>query len=253
MAVAEHDPAERTARQQLAACYRLFDWHGWAEGIYNHITLRLPDAPGDSAPRFLINPYGLHYAEVTPDNLVAIDLAGRAEPGAAHPVNAAGFVIHAAVHAARPDAHCVMHVHTTPVMAVACKAEGLRHDNFYSAQFAGRVGYHDFEGITTRPDEGARLVQSLGAHPVLLLRNHGVLVAGRTLPEAYARLWMFQRACEVQCASDGLRGANQPIAPEVLAGMERDMAPMRPGGAQPGAMLFAAMVRRAGVTFSTTP
>jgi ribulose-5-phosphate 4-epimerase/fuculose-1-phosphate aldolase len=239
------DPAEWQARMDLAACYRLFDWLGWAEGLYNHITLRLP---GRDPAELLINPYGLHYGEVTARNLVRIDLAGRVLDGSPHPVNAAGLVIHSAVHAARADAHCVMHTHTTAVMGVACKASGLRADNFYSAQFHGRVGRHAFEGITTRPDEGRRLVASLGPHPVLLLENHGVLVAGDTLPAAFAQLWMFQRACEVQLAADTLAGPSTPVAPAVLDALPGHIAPMRPGGARPGEMLFRGLLRRAGLT-----
>ncbi|MBP6816406.1 MAG: class II aldolase/adducin family protein, partial [Burkholderiaceae bacterium] len=123
---------EWLARLQLAACYRLFDWLGWAELIFNHITVRVA-GPGE-APCYLINPFGLHYAEVTARNLLKIDVDGSVIGESAHPVNPAGFLIHSVVHRHRPDAHCVMHTHTTSGMAVACKAEGLRHDNFYSAQ-----------------------------------------------------------------------------------------------------------------------
>lgn len=238
-------PEEWRARIELAACYRLFDHLGWTEGIYNHITVRVPGATGE--PALLINPYGLHYAEVTARNLVKIDLDGRVLDDSPYPVNAAGLVIHSAVHGAREDAHCVMHTHTTSVMAVACKASGLRADNFYSAQLHGRVAYHEFEGITTRADEGARLVASLGDKGVMLLRNHGVLVAAATLPAAFSLLWQMQRACDVQLASDCLAGPNHPIRPQVLDEIASHVPAMRPGGARPGEMLFAGMVRRAGV------
>jgi ribulose-5-phosphate 4-epimerase/fuculose-1-phosphate aldolase len=236
---------EWRARVGLAACYRLFDALGWTEGIYNHITLRV--AGVDETPAFLINPYGLHYAEVTPANLVKVDVQGRVLQDTAHPVNAAGMVIHCAVHAARPDVHCVMHTHTTAVMAVACKEAGLRGDNFYSAQLLARVACHDFEGVTTRADEGPRLVSSLGARPILLLRNHGVLVAGGSLCEAFSLLWQMQRACEVQCVSDGMAGPNRPVAPAVLAEIGQHLAPMRTGGSRPGELLFKGLLRRAGI------
>ena len=156
---------EWALRLELAACYRLFAHLGWSEMIFNHITLRVPGAE----PHFLINPYGLHYSEVTARNLVKIDLAGAVIGESAYPINPAGFVIHSAIHANRPDAHCIIHTHTTAGIAVACKKEGLAFDNFYSAQFWGRVAYHDFEGVTTDLAEQQRLVASLaqrrGADP----------------------------------------------------------------------------------------
>ncbi len=145
-------------RLELAAFYRLVDAQGWTEMIYNHITLRVPG----SEPHFLINPYGLNYSEVTARNLVKIDLEGNVLDGSEYPVNLAGFVIHGAIHAVRHDAHCVVHTHTTAGMAVACKGEGLRYDNFYSAEFFGDVGYHEFEGISTDVDERKRLAENLG-------------------------------------------------------------------------------------------
>ena len=249
--------AEWRARLELAACYRLFDWLGWAEGIYNHITLRLdtPQVDGPHAdgaqPVFLINPYGLHYGEVSAANLLKIDSGGRKLDDSPNSVNAAGLVIHSAVHGARADAHCVMHTHTTSVMAVACKQSGLRDDNFYSAYFKGRVGLHPFEGITTSSDEGPRLVASLGTHPVLLLRNHGVVVVGASIAAAFEQLWTFQRACDVQLASDSMAGANLPVAPDVLARIGEQAARMTPQGAGQGELLFYGMLRRAGVTASS--
>jgi ribulose-5-phosphate 4-epimerase/fuculose-1-phosphate aldolase len=130
---------------------------------------------------------------------------------------------------------------------VACKEAGLRGDNFYSAQLLARVACHDFEGVTTRADEGPRLVSSLGARPILLLRNHGVLVAGGSLCEAFSLLWQMQRACEVQCVSDGMAGPNRPVAPAVLAEIGQHLAPMRTGGSRPGELLFKGLLRRAGI------
>ena len=242
-AMAQH---EWQARVGLAACYRLFDFLGWTEGIYNHITLRLGETAG--TPTFLINPYGLHYAEVTPHNLVVVDADGRVVGDSTHPVNAAGMVIHTAVHRARADAHCVMHTHTTSIMAVSCKEAGLRGDNFYSAQLVGRLAYHDFEGITTRPDEGVRLVADLGDRPLMLLRNHGVLAVGDTLCSTFALLWQMQRACDVQLAADSMAGPNRAIASQVLAQIADHVPAMRPAGARAGEMLFNGLLRRAGIT-----
>ena len=147
---------EAGLRRDLAACYRLFDWMGWTELIFNHITLRLAGSAGKDS-RYLINPFGLHYSEVTPDNLLDIDLEGNLRQESRYGVNRAGFIIHSAIHGAREDAHCIMHVHTTAGCAVSCKESGLRHDNFYSAMLYGDVAYHDYEGVTTKLDEQPRL------------------------------------------------------------------------------------------------
>ena len=147
---------EWDARVELAACYRIFEMLGWTEMIFNHITLRVPGPQR----HFLINPYGLWYREVTASNLVKIDLDGNLICPSEWPINRAGFVIHSAIHAARDDAHCIMHTHTTARMAIACQRDGLAPDNFYSALMYGQVAYHAFEGVTVRDDEKARLVHS---------------------------------------------------------------------------------------------
>jgi ribulose-5-phosphate 4-epimerase/fuculose-1-phosphate aldolase len=239
------DPVEWSLRLELAACYRLFDWMGWTTLIYNHISLRVPAAE----PQFLINPFGLHYAEVTATNLVKIDLDGRKLDGSPHPVNAAGFVIHSAIHAARDDAHCIAHTHTTAGMAVACKQAGLRNDNFNSAMLHGRVAYHDFEGITTDPAEKPRLVASLGDRPILILRNHGLLVATGSVAETFTLMATLEKACEVQLASDSMAGPNLPIAPEVLAAIPAQNAAMATGRASPGQLVFEGCLRRAGIRY----
>ncbi|CAB3657441.1 class II aldolase/adducin family protein [Trinickia soli] len=208
---------ERALRVQLAGTYRIFAMLGWTELIYNHITLRVPGPQ----THFLINPFGLHYSEVTASNLVKIDLDGNIVGPSIHRVNPAGFVVHAAIHRAVADAHCVMHTHTTAGLAVACSEAGLENSNFYSAQIDGRVAYHDFEGITVRADEGARLVANLGDKRLMILRNHGLLAVGSTIAQCFARLWTLNRACEIQLASAAL-GAARPITPEVSARCTRD-------------------------------
>lgn len=231
--------AEWRLRLQLAACYHLFEFHGWSESIFNHITVRVPGAER----HFLINPYGLHYAEITASNLVKIDLDGKPVGPASHGVNPAGFIIHSAIHAAREDAHCIMHVHTTAGMAVACKRAGLRHDDFYGAMLAGRIAYHDFEGITVHPGEQPRLVKSLGDKTVLILRNHGLLVAERDLARAYSLLWTLQRACEVQCAAGAIPGDDIGLSDEIRRGCARDALQFDPDG-RTCERVFDAMVRR---------
>jgi ribulose-5-phosphate 4-epimerase/fuculose-1-phosphate aldolase len=237
--------AEWTARLDLACCYRLFDHLGWTELIFNHITLRVDEAGEGSEARYLINPFGLHYAEVTPLNLICTDIGGNSQSESAYTVNKAGFVIHSAVHAARPDAHCIMHVHTTAGCAVASKEEGLRHDNFYSAMMYGDVAYHDYEGVTTNLDEQPRLVRSLGQANHLILRNHGLLTAGPDIPTAFNRLWTLQRACEIQLASDAGRGSNRAIPAEIL---ETVPATRVAGRGPVNRLVFEAMLRRAGIS-----
>src|SRR4051812_21724206 len=160
---------ERAARIELGACYRIFAMLGWTELIYNHITLRVPGPK----THFLINPFGLHYSEVTASNLVKLDLEGHIVGDSRWPVNPAGFTLHSAIHGGIQDAHCVMHTHTTAGCAVAGARVGLAMDNFYAAQLHGRVAYHDFEGITLHADEGPRVVASIGDKPAVILRNHG--------------------------------------------------------------------------------
>ena len=189
--------SERQARVELAACYRIFAQLGWTELIYNHITLRLPGPD----KHFLINPFGLHYSEVCASNLVKIDLHGNIIGASDWPVNPAGFTIHAAIHDRIADAHCVMHTHTTAGMAVACSAAGLSMSNFYAVQLHDKLAYHDFEGITVHADEGPRLIRNIGDKPAVILRNHGLLAWGDTLPRTFAILWLLNRACEIQLAS----------------------------------------------------
>ncbi len=252
---------ETQLRADLAACYRLFDWLGWTELIFNHITVRLPSA-ANQKPEYLINRFGLHYGEVRPDNLVRIDLDGHSryrrvggdgsegsegskgsgsDDDSHARVNRAGFVIHSAIHAARDDAHCIMHVHTTAGCAIACKEEGLRHDNFYSAMLFDDVAYHDYEGVTTDLNEQPRLVASLGRRNHLILRNHGLLAVGPDIPTAFNRLWTLQRACEIQLAADSGRGPNRSIPEHIL----RTVPETRVAGrSDVNRLIFDAMLRR---------
>lgn len=235
---------EWECRLELAACYRLFDWLGWSELIYNHITLRVPGPER----HYLINPYGLWYNEITASNLVKVNLAGEVIDGSKYPVNRAGFVIHSAIHAARDDAHCVMHTHTTTGMAVACKEGGLRQDNFYSAYLAGDVAYHDFEGVTTNLEEQPRLVASLGTKSCLILRNHGLLAVGASLTEAFKTFWALQRACDVQATTDAMAGKQIPVPQSVLDAIPEQTKYFR-AGPRPGGLEFDAALRRAGIRY----
>ncbi len=204
--------AERAARVELAACYRIFDLLGWGELIFNHITLRVPGPER----LFLINPFGLSYREVTASNLVAVDIDGSPVRPGQHPINRAGFVIHSAIHGHVDGAHCVMHTHTTTGSAVACLEEGLSHDTFYGALLHGRVAYHDFEGVTVDADERPRLLASIGTRQLVILRNHGLLTWAPTIAEAFLWLWTLQRACDIQVAA-AAAGRLRPVGAAVLA------------------------------------
>ena len=227
--------AEREARVQLAACYRIFNHLGWTEMIFNHITLRV------AGPErfFLINPFGLHYSEITASNLVLIDIEGNPVRESKWPVNKAGFVIHSAVHGNVEQAHCVMHTHTTTGMAVACQKDGLSPTNFYAAQLHGGVAYHEFEGITVEEGEKVRLLASIGQKKAVILRNHGLLAWGPSVPEAFMTLWTLQRACDVQIAASSA-GALNPIRNEVFAQTVRESGP---GEKRTCDDVFAAMQR----------
>jgi ribulose-5-phosphate 4-epimerase/fuculose-1-phosphate aldolase len=227
--------AEREARLQLAACYRIFDHLGWVEMIFNHITVRVPGPE----LHFLINPFGLHYREITASSLLLIDIRGNPVRETKWPVNKAGFVIHSAIHGSIPQAQCVMHTHTTGGMAVACQKDGLSPTNFYAAQLHGGVAYHDFEGITVEEAEKTRLVASIGDKRAVILRNHGLLAWGPSVPEAFMTLWTLQRACDVQIAASSA-GALNPIRSEVFAQTVRESGP---GEKRTCEDVFAAMQR----------
>ena len=212
--------AEHKARVELAAAYRIFAMLGWVEMIFNHITVRVPGPEH----HFLINPFGLHYSEITASSLLLIDLDGNPVREAKYPVNRAGFVIHSAIHSSIEHAHCVMHTHTTSGIAVACLKAGLSPDNFYGAMLHGQVAYHEFEGITVEEGERERLVRSIGSKPAVILRNHGLLSWGPSVSEAFMVLWTLQRACDVQIAASAA-GALNPIRPEVFPQTVREGGP----------------------------
>ncbi|WP_085591293.1 class II aldolase/adducin family protein [Pseudomonas sp. B14(2017)] len=207
---------EQSLRQELAACYRLIAHFRMSDLIFTHISLRLPGPEH----HFLINPYGLLFDEITASSLVKIDLQGRPVEATPHPVNPAGFVIHSAIHAAREDARCVLHTHTRAGCAVAALECGLLPLNQMSMEFYGKVAYHAYEGIALDMDEQRRLVADLGDKPVMILRNHGLLTTGRSVAEAFLRMYYLEKACEIQLAA---QSAGQVILPpaEVCRHTER--------------------------------
>ena len=235
-------PDEWRARLELAACYRVFALMGWTEMIFNHITVRLPDSVTGGERQYLINPFGLHYTEVTASNLVRIDVEGRVLGDASYPVNPAGFTIHSALHQGLEGAHCIMHTHTTAGVSVACLQGGLQQTNFYSAQLHDMVAYHEFEGITVHADEAPRLLRSIGNRPAVILRNHGLLAWGATLPHTFAVLWTLQRACEIQLATLSM-GAPIPVSEAIAQKCTRDALQFDPRH-EAGRKVFEALVRQ---------
>jgi ribulose-5-phosphate 4-epimerase/fuculose-1-phosphate aldolase len=235
----ECSDAEWQARQDLAACYRIFDHLGWGESIYNHISVAVPG----EEDTFLINPFGLLYDEVTASNLVKIDVEGNNVGPSQYMVNKAGFTQHAYFHkhlGARANAIC--HVHTTATMAVCSHKDGLIPSNFYACNFQGRIGYHDFEGVTVRPEEGERLVENLGKNSILMLRNHGPVVMDKTIQGMFVKMWSLQRACEIQVATLSQGEANV-ITQEVVDVHQRDLSVMASQSAA-GVLDFEAWKRR---------
>jgi len=184
---------EWQARVDLAACYRLIAHFGMDDTIFGHATVRVPGSPNE----FLINPFGALYSEITASSLVKIDHEGKSlESG--KPVNAAGFVIHSAIHAARPDVNCVIHTHTRAGVALSCLEEGVLPINQFALEFADHIGYHDYEGIALNLAERERLVADLGPHYALVLRNHGLLTGGYTVPGAFYLYYYLEQAARVQ-------------------------------------------------------
>jgi ribulose-5-phosphate 4-epimerase/fuculose-1-phosphate aldolase len=188
---------EQSIRVELASAYRVAALLGWSELIYAHITARIPGPDH----HFLINPYGLRWDEVTASNLVKIDVDGNVVGKSQYPANKAGFIIHSAIHMGAKDANWVFHTHTLPGMAVSTQACGLLPIHMYAHNFYEALSYHDYEGPSMRLGERERIVASLGSNSALMLRNHGLLTTGRTMPEAWIRMWRLERACQIQLAA----------------------------------------------------
>ncbi len=203
---------EWNARIELAALYRLVAHFRWTDTIYNHISLRVPREQA-----FLINPFGYLYEEITASSLVKVDIRGEVlEDPTGFGINRAGFVIHGAIHAARHDVACVIHTHTRAGTAVAAQEHGLLPISQNSALFIGRTAYHDFEGVAVYAEEQVRLVNDLGSYRAMILRNHGLLTAGRNAGEALQLMISLERACETQIAALSCGGGLRYITQESI-------------------------------------
>ena len=192
-----YSESEWAMRIDLAACYRLADLFGFSDIVWNHITAKIPDSDF-----FLINRFGLRYDEVTASNLITIDLDGNIiDPGSARSdedTNVTGFIIHSAIHAARPDVHCVMHSHCNAGLVVSVLEEGLLPMIQDAMPIYGRVAYHDYEGLSADKEDRGSLAANLGNRNAMILRNHGLLTCGATVGEAFMTMYYLERACNVQ-------------------------------------------------------
>lgn len=234
---APRSAAETQMRVDLAAAYRLIALNGWDDLVYTHVSAAVPGEPG----RFLINPFGLAFDEVHASNLVKIDTEGRIVGASEHAVNATGFALHAAVHLARADAICVMHLHNTAGIAVSIQRDGLLPASQHALRFHGDLAYHDYEGLAFTPAEGTRLTASLGARFAMLLRNHGTLTTGRTVAEAYVLMATLVKACEIQLQAQA-GGTPLVLPPPDIAA--RTAEQLRDGGAVEGELEWPALLRK---------
>jgi ribulose-5-phosphate 4-epimerase/fuculose-1-phosphate aldolase len=235
-------PAEWETRVKLAACYRLVERYGMSDMIYTHISARVP---GDHH-HFLINPYGLLYREITASSLIKIDLQGnivhRPEAAMGCDVNQAGFVIHSAVHAARPEAQCVLHTHTRAGMTVSTMRCGLLPLTQHAMRFHGRIGYHDYEGPAVDMDERSRLVADLGPHDAMILRNHGLLTCGRTVAEAFQAMYLLETSCRTQILAQSGGGELVQLSQSMIdLNREQAKAAMKGKGAN---LVWPGLLRR---------
>jgi ribulose-5-phosphate 4-epimerase/fuculose-1-phosphate aldolase len=211
---AQVSEAEWQQRLDLAACYRLVALYGWDDLVFTHVSARVPGPDH----HFLINPYGMLFDEITASSLVKIDLAGRKVLDSPYDINPAGFTIHSAVHAAREDARCVLHLHTLNGVAVSAQKAGLQPVSQQSIVVLASLGYHDYEGIALNEDEKPRLVRDLGGNHFLMLRNHGLLTVGETVADAFLFMYVFEAACTIQVRAQAGGGELVPVDPRIIAG-----------------------------------
>ncbi|MBE1301425.1 MAG: class II aldolase [Alteromonadaceae bacterium] len=208
---------EWQTRVDLAACYRIVAHYGWDDLIFTHISARVPGPD----KHFLINPYGMMFDEVTASSLVKVDVAGEKVMPSEFEINPAGFVIHSAVHEAREDAHCVLHLHTNAGVAVSTLKDGLEAFSQQSLFPLSALSYHNYEGVALNPEEKARLVADLGSTNFMILRNHGLLTCGNNIADAFLFMYIMQRACEIQLMAQSTGKPMIPIPTPILQGIQQ--------------------------------
>jgi ribulose-5-phosphate 4-epimerase/fuculose-1-phosphate aldolase len=231
-------PEEWQVRVDLAAAYRLVAEYGWDDLVFTHISARVPGPEH----HFLINPYGMMFEEITASSLVKVDLEGKIVMESDYQINPAGFTIHSAVHAAREDALCVMHLHTDYGIAVSAQEQGLLPISQQSLFVLASLGYHDYEGLALNDEEKPRLVADLGTKQFLILRNHGLLTVGRTVADAFLSMFLLERACRIQILAQAGGGKLIPISKEVLRRVAAQESVVVTGG--PGRLVWPGLLRK---------
>jgi len=221
--------AEWQARVDLAAAYRLVALSGWDDLIFTHISSRVPGPEH----HFLLNPYGMMFDEVTASSLVKIDLAGNKVVDSPYFINPAGFTIHSAVHAAREDALCVMHLHTDYGIAVSAQKDGLLPLSQQAMFALSSLAYHDYEGLALDEEEKPRLINDFADKKFMILRNHGLLTVGRTAAEAFLGMFLLERACKIQILAQSGGGELSPIPKEILGKVASQMDAVTVGQGAP--------------------
>jgi ribulose-5-phosphate 4-epimerase/fuculose-1-phosphate aldolase len=223
-------------RIDLAACYRLVALFGWDDLVFTHISARVPGPEH----HFLINPYGMFFDEITASSLIKVDAQCNLIFESPYPVNPAGFTIHSAIHAGRPDVKCVLHTHTVDGVAVSAQKNGLLPISQQSTIVLAALGYHDYEGIAVLDDEKPRLQRDLGDNAWLILRNHGLLTVGGSVADAFLAMYTLQRACEIQIRAQGAELT--PITPQVLSGVAANVVKVTMGIF--GGITWPALIRK---------
>ena len=234
--------AEWQQRVDLAACYRLVARFGWDDLIFTHVSARVPGPEH----HFLINPYGLMFDEITASSLVKVDLQGHKVFDSPYDINLAGFVIHSAIHAARDDAACVLHVHSVNGVAVSAQEDGLLPLSQHSMAVLASLAYHDYEGVALQDDEKPRLVRDLGDKRFLMLRNHGLLTVGRTVAEAFVGMYFFEASCMMQVRAQAGGGKLRRIPQSIVDDAPRQFATVTRGAG--GNLAWPALLRRLDAT-----
>ncbi|ABE42036.1 class II aldolase/adducin family protein [Polaromonas sp. JS666] len=229
-------------RCDLAACYRLVALYGWSDLVFTHISAKLPEeVAGPGAHHFLINPYGLMFDEITASSLVKVDGQCNKVIDSPFPVNPAGFVIHSAVHDARPDAGCVLHTHTRAGVAVSAQKCGVLPISQQSTFVLASLAYHDYEGVAFRGEERPRLQADLGSANFLMLRNHGLLVVGKTIADAFLNMYIFENTCRIQLDAQA-GGELILVNPQIIQGVSEALR-VQTGG-MGGAFAWPSLIRR---------
>lgn len=204
---------EQQVRTDLAAAYRLAALAGWDDAVYTHLSATVPGEPGV----YLINEFGLGFDEITASSLVKINLCGKVVDGSGRAVNPTGFTIHGAVHAARPEAECVIHLHAPWGVALSMLPEGLQPTSQWAMRLHGRLGRHAYEGLALGAEEQQRLVLNLGSLDGLILENHGTLTVGRSVAEAFMLMHVLERAAQAQLHAMAATGGPIAVASDELA------------------------------------